>query len=55
MCIVGKDCETCLKCLEIYAGYNMLCSFTTKGCGPEKEEFVSIQTCRKENGESPGQ
>ena len=35
--------------------YNVLCSFTTKRCGLEKEEFVSIQTCRKENGESSGQ
>ena len=35
--------------------YNVLCSFTAKRCGPEKEEFVSIQTCRKEEGKSLGQ
>ena len=36
MCIIGKDCKNCLKCLEIQAGYNMLCSLAVKRCGPDK-------------------
>ena len=35
--------------------YNMSCSFTWRGVAHVKEESISSETCKKEEGESSGQ